>query len=238
MNRILTTLTTLGIIVSGQAAVAIPPRPQIISTQQLQASNQMMEMLSAWGFVPTVCQGNVAEIRNSSTGETACVQPHGELGVGKFVYDALNNQIQPDITQSGNQLTKLQNNQGNLGHVNPIPQTEDPRIAQMVFTFNNLYDYGTCLDAILLAYEGRELELQNMNKNQCANNVINLFGTRLSQDIALQLVDLANFRATNLLQSTLYPSFGLRRRVAINLGYIYDMDKDNSEMLNYAAFTR
>ncbi len=235
MKRVLTTVATLGIIVSGQAATAIPPRPQIVTTQQLQSSNKMMEMLSAWGFVPTVCQGNVAEIRDSSTGEKACVQPYGELGVGKFVYDALNNQIQPDVTQSGNQLTKLQNNQANLEHFNPIPQTEDPRIAQMVFTFNNLYDYGTCLDAILLAYEGREIELQGMNKNECANNVINLFGTNLSKDLTLQLVDLANFRATKLLDNTLYPAFGLRRRVAINLGYIYEIDSNNSEMLNYAV---
>lgn len=236
MNKILTAVASLSVIFSGQAAIAIPPRPQITGIQQLQPPNQMTRMLSAWGFVPTECKGNVAEIRNSSTGETACVQPHGELGAGKFVYDSFNNKIQPDIaSQSGNQLTTLQDNQGNLGHINPLPQTADPRIAQMVFTFNNLYDYGTCLDAIVLAYEGRGIELQKMNKNKCASNVISLFGSNLSQDIALQLIDLANFRATNLLQSTLYPSFGLRRRIAINLGYIYDIDKDNSEMLRYAA---
>ena len=238
MKKALSKIVMLGILLSGQTAVAIPPKPQIIGTQQLQSSNQMMEMLSAWGFIPAACQENVAEIRNSATGEVACVQPNGELGVGKFVYDAHNNQIQPDVNTLGAQPITLQNNQGNLGHVNPVSQTEDPRIAQMVFTFNNLYDYGTCLDAILLAYEKREIELQGMNKNECANNVINLFGTKLSKDLTLQLIDLANFRATKLLDNTLYPSFGLRRRVAINLGYIYEIDNNNSEMLNYATSVR
>ncbi len=226
-------VTILGIIVAEQPVLAIPPKPQILGLENLQSANQMTQMLSAWGFVPTVCQESVAEIRNSSTGEIACVQPNAELGVGKFVYDALNNQIHRE-----NQSVTPKKNEGNLGYVNPVPQTEELRIAEMVFTFNNLYDYGTCLDAILLAYEGRELELQNMTKNQCANNVINLFGSRLSKDIALQLIDLANFRATNLLQSTLYPSFGLRRRVAINLGYIYDIDKENREMLKYITSNR
>ena len=226
-------MATLGILVSRQTAIAIPPRPEIIGTQSRQSVNQMSQMLSAWGFVPTVCQGNVAEIRNTSTGEIACVRPNTELGVGKFVYDAISNQIQPDTNRPHNQLTTLQQNQGSLGHVNPVAQTEDPKIGEVIFTFNNLYDYGTCLDAILLAYERRELELQNMSKNQCARNIINLFGSQLSKDTTLQLIDLANFRATNLLQTTLYPSFGLRRRVAINLGYIYKIDKDNSEILKY-----
>jgi hypothetical protein len=235
MKRVLSTLATLGILLSGQAAIAIPPKPQITGTQKLQPPNQMIEMLSAWGFIPTACQGNVVEIRNSITRETACVQPNGEIGVGKFVYDAMNNQIRPDVAIQENQQVILQENQSNFGHVNPVPQTEDPRIAEMVFTFDNLYDYGTCLDGILIAYEGRDIERQKMNKNECANNVINLFGTRLSKDITLQLIDLANFRATKLLQNELYPSFGLRRRIAMNLGYIYEIDKNNTEILEYAA---
>lgn len=238
---------------------------QFVPTNQGQSNNQMANMLSSWGFVPIACQGNVAEIRHGSTGEIACIQPNQEIGVGKFVYDLTSNQIRPDAQfQTNYQIqpnfqspanyqiqpnfqspTNYQiqpnvqstsaTNQRDFGYINPVPQTQDPRIGNMVFVFDNAYDYGTCVDAILLAYEGRQAELQGMNKNECANQVINLFGTSLSGDLALQLVDLANYRATKLLPNRLYPSLGLRQRVAMNLGYVYNIDKNNQEILNYAA---
>lgn len=107
------------------------------------------------------------------------------------------------------------------------------KIQEFVFDFNNTYDYAACLDVILLSYEQRHAELENTFKNDCATNVLNTFGNNLSKDVALQLVELADSHATKELQNPLYPSLGLRRRIAINLGYVYDMDKNNPDILKY-----
>ena len=105
--------------------------------------------------------------------------------------------------------------------------------AKFTFDFNNTYDYGACLDVILLAYEQRNVELENTFKNDCATNVLNTFGNNLSKDIALQLVKAADLYVTEELEEPIYPTLGLRRRIAINLGYVYDTDKNNPDILKY-----
>jgi hypothetical protein len=111
--------------------------------------------------------------------------------------------------------------------------TQNGEIKQFTFDFKNTYDYATCLDIILLAYEKRQVELEKAFKNDCANNVLQTFGNNLSKDVALQLVKSANLYATEKLENPLYPSLGLRRRIAINLGYVYDTDKSNPDILKY-----
>ena len=123
----------------------------------------------------------------------------------------------------------------NQEYMNPVSETQDSRIEQIVFNFDNSYDYGTCLDAILLAYENRGLELQNAAKNDCTEQVFSVFDENLSQDTTLQLIELANYHATNELDLKLYPAWGLRRRVAINFGYIYDIDRNNNDILKYVS---
>lgn len=113
------------------------------------------------------------------------------------------------------------------------PKTQNSAIQEFDFDFNNTYDYAACLDVILLAYERRNVELGNAFKNDCATDVLNTFGNNLSKDVALQLVESANSYATEELESPLYPSLGLRRRIAINLGYVYEMDKNNPDILKY-----
>lgn len=105
--------------------------------------------------------------------------------------------------------------------------------ASFTFDFYNTYDYNACLDVILLAYEERSAELENVYKNDCATNVLNTFGSDLSKDVALQLIKSANSYATEELENPLYPTLGLRRRIAINLGYVYDTDKNNPDILKY-----
>ena len=115
----------------------------------------------------------------------------------------------------------------------PKPINKDPKINKIKFNFDNSYDYGACLDSILLAYEKRILELENSAKNQCTNEIFSVFGNQLSKDITLQLIYAANFHATQVLEDKLYPPLGLRRRVAINLGYVYEIDRQNEEILKY-----
>ena len=119
----------------------------------------------------------------------------------------------------------------------PVPTQdliqEDSQTEEFAFNFNNTYDYNACLDVILLAYEGRNAELENVYKNDCATDVLNTFGNDLSKDAALRLVDSANYYATEELETPLYPTLGVRRRIAINLGYVYEADKNNPDILKY-----
>lgn len=112
-------------------------------------------------------------------------------------------------------------------------KTQNSTIEEFTFDFNNTYDYASCLDVILLAYEKRNAELENVFKNDCATNVLNTYGNNLSQDVAFQLVKSADFYVTEELEDPLYPTLGLRRRIAINLGYVYDIDKTNPDILKY-----
>lgn len=131
-------------------------------------------------------------------------------------------------------------NNSNLNsiHVNPQPKTIDSRIQNVVFTFNNSYEYGNCLDILLLAYEGRMEQLERtsstMGIDNCSQQILKIFGNSLNRDQMLQLVDLANFRATSLLDKKIFPSYGLRRRIAIELGYLYEIDLNDQQMLEYA----
>ena len=106
------------------------------------------------------------------------------------------------------------------------------------FNFKNTYDYAACLDIILLAYEKRNAELENAFKNDCANEVLSTFGNDLSKDTTLKLIKLADSYATKKLTTPLYPTLGLRRRIAINLGYVYDTDKNNPDILKYVNADR
>ena len=115
------------------------------------------------------------------------------------------------------------------------PEAPNSKSKEFTFDFSNTYDYNACLDVILLAYEKRNAELENVYKNDCATNVLNTFGSDLSKDIALELVRSANSYATKKLENPLYPTLGLRRRIAINLGYVYDTDKNNPDILKYVA---
>ncbi len=137
-----------------------------------------------------------------------------------------------EINQHSGDSLQSSNNQQ---YINPVSESKDSRIEQIVFDFDNSYDYGTCLDAILLAYENRYLELQNAPKNDCTQQVFSVFDDNLSQDVTLKLIELANYHATNQLDLKLYPAWGLRRRVAINLGYIYDIDRENSDIFKYIS---
>jgi hypothetical protein len=112
-------------------------------------------------------------------------------------------------------------------------ETQSSKIQEFTFDFKNTYDYAACLDVILLAYEKRNAELENVFKNDCATDVLATFGNGLSKDTALQLVKSADLYATKKLENPLYPSLGLRRRIAINLGYVYDMDQSNPDILKY-----
>ena len=230
MQKIIKILLTTGIILGIQPAGAIPSRPEIIETQISQASNQMMELAEAWGFELTRCRGNVAIISHDLTGEKACVVPNSDLRAGEFIYDSTNNKIYSETIYS--------ENIPETSDYNTEPEIEEVATTEILFDFTNSYDYSTCLDNILLAYENRQSDLRQSTKNECANNILNKFGTHLSRELTLDLITSADAYATQDLDIRLYPPFGLRRRVAINFGYVYDLDKNNEEILRYVSVNR
>ena len=136
--------------------------------------------------------------------------------------------VQSALSTSSYAETKIQSNFAQL-------KAQNSKVKEFTFDFKNTYDYAACLDVILLAYENRSAELENVYKNDCANNVLDTFGNDLSKDTALQLIELADIYATTKLQNPLYPTLGLRRRIAINLGYVYDADKNNPDILQYTT---
>ena len=105
------------------------------------------------------------------------------------------------------------------------------RLGDFAFTFDNAFDYSSCIDIILLAHEQRIGDLEQARQNQCANEVLATFGTNISRELALELVEASNIHATEKLERSLYPVLGIRRRAAINLGYVYDIDRNNPEVL-------
>ncbi|MDJ0635457.1 MAG: hypothetical protein QNJ34_19865 [Xenococcaceae cyanobacterium MO_188.B29] len=225
MYKIIKILLTTGIVLSIQPAEAIPSKPKIVENQLAQNPNQMMELADAWGFELTKCQGNVAVISHDITGEKACIVPNSDIKAGNFIYDSTNNKIYPETIQE----TSINN---------ADTQPRGVGTNEIVFDFTNAYDYGVCLDNILLAYENRQVELQQATKNECAKNILNTFGNTLSKDTALELITSADSYATEDLDIKLYPTFGLRRRVAINFGYVYDIDQNNDDIWNYVNVNR
>jgi hypothetical protein len=194
-------------------------------------TNQMVELAKSWGFEITNCRENVTKIEHDVTKEIACITPNEKIQAGRFIYDSKNNKInavdEPIVRSQPTQTNNISTD------TNETSQLNKSKLKQVVFDFDNAYDYGACLDTILLSYEGRTVELQKAVKNECAQNILNIFGNNLSKDAALELVKKANTHATEGLEDTIYPSLGLRRRVAINLGFVYDIDKNNQDILKY-----
>ena len=226
----------LGIVLGVQPVVAIPPESEVNQTgASAQTSNQMIELLNAWGFDLIECQENVINIKHDVTGEIGCAVPNEELQAGNFIYNSDDNTISPVTIQQASQPETASPAEIETKPSDSVAKAQDARIEEVVFDFNNVYDYGACLDVILLAYEERNTELEKVSKNECATNVLDVFSNNITKDVALQLIKSANVHATEVLKDKLYPPLGIRRRVAINLGYVYDIDKNNSDILKYVS---
>ncbi|MGK7949723.1 MAG: hypothetical protein AB4368_13265 [Xenococcaceae cyanobacterium] len=222
MSKIVKALLTTGIIFGLQPAIAVPIKPEIVEQKIVQNPNIMMELVNNWGFELAECGEDVAIVKHDRTGEKACVTPNEELKAGNFIYDSANNKIYPETIES-----TIPNN------TNSLPEKVEE--TGIIFNFANAYDYNVCLDNILLAYENRQTELEQSTKNECANNILNTYGDRLSQATALDLITSADNYATQVLDVQLYPTYGLRRRVAMHFGYIYDIDRNNEDILRYTS---
>lgn len=227
-SLLLINLSLLTVFSSPVFAQNSPP-PTIINN-----SSSFQQKLIDWGFSITNCSANAVVITDLSSQETACVQPSSQLNSGNYIYDAIANQIRPDTR--GNQTTTRSVEQNAIdqniveNYTNPTPRSNDPRIADVVFDFIDIYGYNNCLDALLLLYEGRN----PVGDNSCLLSVTAIFGNQINRDVMLELVEIANVRATSLLPKRLYPAYGIRRRVAQSIGFVYEIDATNPEIIKLA----
>ena len=215
-----TFLTLFTSIVQAQST----PPPTIINNTPSGRPNSLTQKLTDWGFTIIRCDINTAQITDLATTEQACVKTTEQLNAGNYIYDPNNNQIRPEPDFAN---TAVNPNRSFDSFVNPTPNVNDPRIADVVLDFNNIYDYNNCLDAMLLLYEGRN----PVGDNSCLVSITNTLGYQINQNLMLELIDLANFRATNLLPKRIYPAYGIRRRIAQSIGYVYEIDLNNQEMI-------
>ncbi|VEP18413.1 exported hypothetical protein [Hyella patelloides LEGE 07179] len=208
-------------------AEATPQNPPIDNAGAAETEEQ-----SATPQNPPIDNAGAAETEEQSA--TPQTSPIDNAGAAETEEQSATPQTSP-IDNAGAAETEEQNAtpQTPLIDNSVAAETEEQsaKAQEFVFGFDNAYDYSACLDVILLAYEGRQSALERVSKNQCARNVLSTFGTNLSKDAAFQLVKSANAHATEVLRNPLYPVFGIRRRVAINFGYVYDLDENNSDIL-------
>ena len=232
MNQLVKIAAVLGTIFGTQSAITSPLYAQV--SPESNTPNQMIQLLQDWGFETIECQDNVIKIQHDVTGEIGCAVPNETIQAGAFMYNSADNTLSPIITQqsSSSEAPSPTSNQPSDA---ATTEAQNAKARKFVFDFDNAYDYSACLDVILLMYEGRNSELENVPKNECADNVLNTFGTNLAKDPALKLIESANVHATENLDNPLYPVFGIRRRVAINLGYVYGIDENNSDILELVS---
>lgn len=244
MHKLITGFIAFGIVLSSQSATAFSPQVEVsqLEVGQLrpsaETSNKMIELLTNWGLKVTQCQNDVVRFKHDATGDVGCALPNEKLSANSFIYDSTNNVLKPleisQANQSGGSTfpevqTNPNSNQNTPNQSNG--ETFSSEAEDFAFDFNNANEYSVCLDIILLTYEKRFSELENVPKNDCATKFLNTFGTDISQDLALKLIEKADIRATKQLTNSLFPVYGVRRRVAINLGYTYKIDSNNPEII-------
>jgi hypothetical protein len=114
-------------------------------------------------------------------------------------------------------------------------QDDDSAIAP-AFTFTNTLEYGDCLEVILRFHENVGGLREREQQNRCYTEIQQRFGTEgISRDEALRLISAANFYATTLLGTDLYPPRGQRIRVARLFGFIYAIDTNDAQIRAFAA---
>ncbi len=126
---------------------------------------------------------------------SVCVKPSEKLPPGNYVYEPCKNAIVP------------QQLKGN-------------------YTFTNVLEYSNCLEDIIKLYENKGLSATQSRKSSCREDLFSQYKeTGIPKDQAAMAIQEADFYATALLNTKLYPPRGQRLRVAKLFGYIYQIDR-------------
>ncbi len=140
----------------------------------------------------------------------------------------------PGLSTPGTQGTP--GTQAPNGQLTPIdrPTPQIPNAPQ--FSFANALEYSQCLEVILRLYESSNQLTAQMPQSSCLAEIERVYGSdSLTKQEALSLVSSADFYATNLLTTKLYPLRGQRIRVTRSLGFLYEIDANNEQMRDLAT---
>jgi len=100
------------------------------------------------------------------------------------------------------------------------------------FTFTRLGAYNSCVEDILLLYQDKERFRQQGRRGDCLADVFQTYAnTGLSKYQALDLIKAANTYVSTALTTKFYPLRGLRMQVAKLLGFIYELDANDQEIM-------
>ena len=100
------------------------------------------------------------------------------------------------------------------------------------FTLTSLGAYNSCIEDILLLYQDKERFRQQGRRGDCLPDVFQTYAnTGLSKSQALDLIKAANAYVSTALTSKFYPLRGLRMQVARLLGFIYEVDANDQEIM-------
>lgn len=114
------------------------------------------------------------------------------------------------------------------------PSSPSPAVTPS-FSFTNLLEYSDCLEAILTLYKNAAPSSRTQ-QDTCYGMIQQSVGRDgLSQLEALELVSAADFYTAHFLSRTLHPPRGQRLRIAKMLGFIYEIDQNDPEILREAA---
>ena len=120
----------------------------------------------------------------------------------------------------------------NTPSINPAANPPKSFQSTSQFTFTSVLQYGNCLEDILQLYQaGSQFRLEG-RRSDCRADVFQAYqGRQMSKQQALELIQMADFRATSLLTSKLYPPMGQRRRVKQMLRFTYAIDSNDQTVL-------
>lgn len=135
---------------------------------------------------------------------TVCVAPSPRLPAGDYLYNPALNQISPF------------------------------KVARP-FEFKTPKDYGDCVEDILRFHSNQEQFRRQGRASNCLSDVFEANASAgISKAQGLKMIQDANFYATSLLSSKLFPPRGQRIRVAQMFGFVYEVDANNT-MIQRAA---
>lgn len=228
-------LTATTLISSIQPMWAQDTPPTITPPQP--PSNYLEDLVEKWGYTVVPCDNqNSSKIYYQNN--VVCVRSTQKLPTGDYTYNSSSNTITPINSDTNTSNTNIPRNS------DTNTSNREASKSQVEFTFVSSYEYGTCLDDILrfhegalkqqdgqivVSYQGSSFVRPHPNPSKCIKDIIAIYGNQgISRQQAYELVALADFRATRLLDQTLYPTQGIRIRVARLLCFVYSIDKTDS----------
>lgn len=184
--------------------------PRFIA-QNIAFPPNITQLLEDFELTPIPCTSEAARI-DVGLG-IVCVRSSNRTPTGNYVYDPVSNQIRL-LNRTGSSSSSAAN-------------SSSGEILEYEFTFTDFVEYSNCVEDILQFYKNHN---QLIRKGRLSNCVADIFEANrnrgFSGEQALELVRAADAYATALQPRPLYPLRGIRRRVTLEFGFTYAIDRN------------